>query len=157
MKWGAVIAFIAGLGVLAALMVYAGAGGIAHAFETLGLVGLAIIAVLHLPVVSIMGLAWWTVGRDLSGAAPHKFLWARLVRDAAAETLPFSQLGGFIFGVRALHLGRVGAIGGALSMSVDLVMELWAKLPYFVIGLLALLALAPGIHLWGSLGLVFGA
>lgn len=156
MKWGSLIAFMVGLGVLAALMVYAGASGIVRAFATLGFIGLVVIAILHLPVVSLMGWAWWTIGRDLSGAAPRKFVWARFVRDAAAETLPFSQLGGFVLGIRALQLRQVGAIGGALSMSVDLVMELWAKLPYFVLGLLTLLALAPGIRLWGSLGLVFG-
>jgi putative membrane protein len=156
MKWGPVIAFVAGIAVLAGLTIYAGANGIFRAFATLGLSGLAVIALIHLPVVGLMGWAWWTIGKDLAGAEPRKFLWARLLRDSAAETLPFSQLGGFAFGIRALHLDRIGAIGGALSMSVDLVMEMWAKLPYFVAGLLALFALSRGLHLWGSLSLVFG-
>jgi putative membrane protein len=156
MKWGSVIAFVVGIGVLAALTVYAGAGGILRAFAALGISGLAIIVIIHLPVEALMGWAWWIIGEDLAQAAPRKFIWARFVRDAAAEALPLSQLGGFVFGVRALQLGRVSAIGGVLSMSVDLVMELWAKLPYFVAGLLTLLALSRGLHLWGSLSFVFG-
>ncbi len=156
MKWGSFIAFVAGIAVLAGLTIYAGAGGVLRAFTALGLSGLAIIVLIHLPVEALMGWAWWIVGKDLAGATRRKFIWARFLRDGAAETLPFSQLGGFVLGVRALHLGRIGAIGGALSMSVDLVMELWAKLPYFVVGLAMVIALSRGFRLWGSLGLVFG-
>ena len=155
MNWKSIAAFVAGLAVLAALAMYAGAGSVARAFATLGISGLLIIVLVHLPVEALMGWAWWMIGRDLPGAARRKFISARFVRDAAAETLPFSQLGGFVLGVRALHLGRVGAIGGAVSMSVDLVMELWSKLVYFVVGLLALLALVPGIRLWNSLFIAF--
>jgi glycosyltransferase 2 family protein len=80
-------------------------------------------------------------------------MWARLVRDAAAETLPFSQIGGFVLGVRALRLSGPTALRGILSMSVDLIIELAAKLPYVLAGLLALLALAPGSGLMRPLGI----
>ena len=80
-------------------------------------------------------------------------MWARAVRDAAAETLPFSQIGGFVLGVRALRLSGPAALRGILSMSVDLVVELAAKLPYALAGVLALLALAPGSGLMRPLGI----
>jgi glycosyltransferase 2 family protein len=147
MTAGRIIAFLLGAGILVALTVYAGAGAVMRAIEALRFTGLFLIALLHLPVVGLLGLAWWQIGRDLPGASRRKFAWARLVRDAAAEVLPFSQIGGFVLGVRALHLSGVRALRGALSMSVDLVMELWAKLPYFLTGLVALLALAPNSHL----------
>ncbi len=147
MTVGRVIAFLLGAAILIALTVYAGAGAVLHALSTLRFAGLAAIALLHLPVVALLGWAWWQIGHDLPGATRPKFAWARLVRDAAAEVLPFSQIGGFVLGVRALHLGGVRAIRGALSMSVDLVMELWAKLPYFLAGLIALFAVAPNSHL----------
>jgi len=147
MTLGRVIAFVLGAAILIVLTVYAGAGAVVHALAALRFAGLAAIALLHLPVVALLGLAWWQIGHDLPGATRRKFAWARLVRDAAAEVLPFSQIGGFVLGVRALHLGGVRAIRGALSMSVDLVMELWAKLPYFLAGLIALFAVAPNSHL----------
>jgi putative membrane protein len=147
MTVGRVIAFLLGAAALIALTAYAGAGSVLHALGALKFSGLIAIALFHLPVVALLGAAWWQIGRDLPGATRAKFAWARLVRDAAAEVLPFSQIGGFVLGVRALHLGGVGALRGALSMSVDLVMELWAKLPYFVAGLIALFAVAPGARL----------
>ena len=147
MTVGRVIAFLLGAAILIVLTVYAGAGAVVHALAALRFTGLAAIALLHLPVVALLGWAWWQIGHDLPGATRRKFAWARLVRDAAAEVLPFSQIGGFVLGVRALHLGGVRAIRGALSMSVDLVMELWAKLPYFLAGLIALFAVAPNSHL----------
>src|SRR4029077_7363304 len=52
------------------------------------------------------------------------------------------QLGGVVIGLRALGRGRTIAIG-AVSASIDGVIELAAKLPYVLAALLALLALAP--------------
>jgi putative membrane protein len=98
----------------------------------------------HLPVVALMGLAWSLASGTVRTASARRFIWARLVRDAAAETLPFSQLGGFVLGVRALRLAGPAGLRGVLSMSVDLVVELGAKLPYVLAGVLALLAAAPG-------------
>ena len=147
MTFGRVIAFLFGAAILILLTVYAGAGAVVHALAALRLAGLVAIALLHLPVVALLGWAWWQIGHDLPGASRRKFAWARLVRDAAAEVLPFSQIGGFVLGVRALSLTGVRAIRGALSMSVDLVMELWAKLPYFLAGLIALFAVAPNSHM----------
>ena len=156
MTFGRVLAFLLGATVLIALTVYAGAGAVVHALAALKVAGLATIALLHLPVVALLGWAWWQIGHDLPGATWRKFAWARLVRDAAAEVLPFSQIGGFVLGVRALHLGGVRALRGALSMSVDLVMELWAKLPYFLSGLIALFAVAPNSHLFRGLPIAVG-
>lgn len=153
MTLGRVFAFLLGAAVLIALTVYAGAGAVLHALGVLQFSGLIAIALVHVPVVALLGGAWWQIGHDLPGATRLKFAWARLVRDAAAEVLPFSQIGGFVLGVRALHLGGVSALRAALSMSVDLVMELWAKLPYFLAGLIALFAVAPDLHLIRALPL----
>jgi glycosyltransferase 2 family protein len=147
MTLGRILAFLAGAAGLVALTVYAGAGAVVQALTALRFSGLLLIAVVHLPVIGLMGLAWWQIGHDFPGATRLKFAWARLVRDSAAEVLPFSQLGGFVLGVRALHLSGVRALRAALSMSVDLVMELCAKLPYFMAGLIVLLATAPRLRL----------
>jgi glycosyltransferase 2 family protein len=156
MTAGRILAFLLGTAFLIGLTIYAGAGAVVHAIEALGLSGLLIIALLHIPIEAALGLAWWQIGRDLPGASRRKFGWARLVRDAAAEVLPFSQIGGFVLGVRALHLTGVGALRAALSMSVDLVLELSAKLPYFLVGLVVLFALAPGPHLSHALPAALG-
>ncbi|HEX8756908.1 MAG TPA: lysylphosphatidylglycerol synthase domain-containing protein [Steroidobacteraceae bacterium] len=144
MKWRPAVGLILGAAVLAATLIYAGAGAVVHTLEGLRITGLLIIVLAHLPVEAMMGVAWRLAAGSTPGASPRRYMWARLVRDAAAETLPFSQIGGFVLGVRALRLSGPGAMRGVLSMTVDLVVELGAKLPYVVAGVLALLSLAPG-------------
>lgn len=137
-----VAAFFVGVAMLAGIALYAGADVVFRGLAALRLTGLLLIALLHLPVAALLGWSWWQLSRHVDGATRRRFIWARMVRDAAAEVLPFSQLGGFVLGTRALHLSRVGALSGALSMSVDLVVELLAKVPYFVAGLIVIFALA---------------
>lgn len=153
MKWRSAVGLILGAAVLAAMLIYAGAGAVMRTLEGLRLTGLLIIVVAHLPVEALMGTAWRLAAGTAPAASPRRYMWARLVRDAAAETLPFSQIGGFVLGVRALRLRGQAALRGVLSMSVDLVVELGAKLPYVLAGVLALLALAPGSGLMRPLGL----
>ncbi|HUA23786.1 MAG TPA: lysylphosphatidylglycerol synthase domain-containing protein [Steroidobacteraceae bacterium] len=153
MSWRAAVGLALGAAVLAATLIYAGAGAVMRTLEGLRLTGLLIIVVVHLPIIAVMGIAWRLATGSAPPASSQKFVWARAVRDAAAETLPFSQLGGFVLGVRALRLSGPPALRAILSMSVDLVVELAAKLPYAVAGVLALLALAPGSGLMRPLGL----
>ncbi|MGH8217050.1 MAG: lysylphosphatidylglycerol synthase domain-containing protein [Steroidobacteraceae bacterium] len=144
---GRLIGFTLGIAVLAAIMIRAGAGSVARSLESLGITGLLLIVLLHLPVVAAMASAWRSVAGKIAGGSRLKFLWARLVRDAACEVLPFSQLGGFVFGLSALGLRGTETVRGAISVGVDLVIELTAKLPYLVAGLLVLFTLAPGSNL----------
>jgi glycosyltransferase 2 family protein len=152
-KWRSAVGLILGAAVLAATLIYAGAGAVVRTLEGLRLTGLLIIVLVHLPVVALMGIAWRQAAGAAPTASPRRFIWARFVRDAAAETLPFSQLGGFVLGVRALRLSGPAALRGILSMSVDLIVELGAKLPYALAGVLALLAFAPGSGLMRPLGI----
>ena len=161
MKGRTAAGLLVGAAILAAVVLYAGAGAIARALEGLGLAGLCLIVLAHLPIEALMGLSWRLAAGEKPPASMGRFIWARLVRDAAAETLPFSQIGGFVLGVRALRSSGMDALKAALSMSVDLVIELSAKLPYVLAGLLALLALAPASELLEpmeiGLGVTLGA
>ena len=101
-----IIGFTLGIAALAAIMVRAGAASVARSLESLGLIGLMALVLLHLPVVAAMASAWRSVAGEVAGGSRLKFLWARLVRDGAAEALPFSQVGGFVFGLRARACAR---------------------------------------------------
>lgn len=136
------IALICGVAAVAAAVIYAGAGAVLQAVASLHLSGLLLLVLLHVPAVVMMGLGWWFASGDDPPATPLRFLWARFVRDAAGELLPFLQLGGVVFGLRALGRGRTLLIG-AVSASIDGVVELAAKLPYVLAALLALATLAP--------------
>jgi putative membrane protein len=139
---GTAIAFIIGVAAVAAAVVYAGTGAVLRAVESLHISGLLVLVLLHLPIVVLMGFAWYLASGADPPASQSRFVWARFVRDGAGELLPFLQLGGIVFGLRALGRNRAITIG-AVSASIDGVIELTAKLPYVFAALLTLLALAP--------------
>lgn len=143
MKPFAVLAFLAGAAIFAFLIVKAGFAPIAQALEALGVVGLVIVVLLHLVLVMIMGAAWWSLVRGAGGVSLGKFILARWLRDGTSEVLPFSQLGGFVFGARAVVLGGVSGFLAALSTVADLIIEFSARLPYLAVGLALLAWLRP--------------
>ena len=156
MRRGTTIALTVGVILAAAVVVYAGTGAVARALERLHVAGLLALALLHVPIVVMMGFAWFFAAGNDPPASASRFVWARAVRDAAAEVLPFLQFGGVVFGLRALGRGRVVTVG-AVSVGVDAVIELTAKLPYTLAALLALLALAPQLRVTRLLCLALAA
>jgi putative membrane protein len=142
MKRAALLFLVAGVALAAVLIARSELGDIVAAFASLGLGGFALVVAVHAVLLGVMGLAWGALARG-SFSAPW-FVWARLVRDGAAEVLPLSQLGGFVFGTRALVLGGIPARFAAASTVVDVTLELVAQLIYTVIGLGLLAWLKPG-------------
>ncbi len=65
-----------------------------------------------------------------------------MVRDAATEVLPFSQLGGIVFGARAAIIQGVAAAVAFASTVVDVTTELMAQIVFVALGLVILSA--PG-------------
>jgi putative membrane protein len=146
--------FLAGAVALAAVTLHAGMEPVLRALAALKISGLAIITLLHLPIVALMGLAWWFVGRPARLGA---FVAARLARDAVAEALPFSQIGGFVGGVRMLVLMGSQALDASLALFADLLAEFGAKLLYTLAGLLVLAWLLPHASLLRPFSLALAA
>lgn len=134
--------FVVGIAALAALAIRAGMHEVVQALAALGWGGFILVTALHIPVIAAMGLAWWTVGRGAATASV--FVVARLVRDSVGEVLPFSQIGGYLSGLRAANLGGAPLLASALSLVGDLTAEFIAKLPYVLTAILCLIALIPG-------------
>lgn len=133
-----------GVGGLLAAVGFAGSGAVLRAFDHVGLPGLIVVAVIHLPAIASMGFAWALLGDEGEGSRWWKFLWARYVRDATAEVLPFSQLGGLFAGVRALGLSGLGTVAVMSSAFGDLLIEQLAKIPYVLGGVSLLLEIRHG-------------
>ena len=66
-----------------------------------------------------------------------------MVRDASANCLPFSQVGGFVFGARAVTLHGVEWHTATASTVVDVTAEFLAQIAFTCIGLGILLVRAP--------------
>jgi putative membrane protein len=143
MKTIAVAAFLVGAAIIIFLVLHAGLPVLLEALAALGITGLLLIACAHLPVVALLGTAWWIIGRGLERPNLGRFIWARAVRDASAEALPFSQVGGYVIGARALVLSGASAEWAGTSTLLDLILELVAKVPYILLGLALLALLKP--------------
>lgn len=129
---------------------------IVAALAKLGFAGFGAIVGFQLVLAGGAGLAWWLLGYGRPDARPWRFIWGRLVRDAAAQALPLSHLGGVVLGSRALALAGVGGRFAAASSIVDIAVELSTELAYAAIGLGLLAVLRPrsALLLPSVLGLV---
>ena len=100
----------------------------------------------------VLGLAWDAIMPAREARRPWVFVWGRMVRDASANCLPFSQVGGFVFGARAATLHGVSWSLATASTVVDVTAEFLAQLAFTAIGLGILLARAPEFVAGGAAG-----
>ena len=151
------LTFAVGLGAIVWLVMRLGWPSIARSLAVIGARGVLILALAHVPTLVVVGLGWWAVARHASSAPPTRFIWARLLREAASDLLPFSQVGGFALGVRALALGGTPWVVATASSLLDIFAEQAAKTPYTLIGVALLLRLSHRGAVIGPALLLVGA
>jgi putative membrane protein len=143
MKLRILIIATLGLALALYLVMYVGLGAVLSAAVTVGWSGFAILCLYALGLFLILGAAWYVLPPDSSPTGLWVFIWARMVRDAAAEVLPFSQLGGIVLGARAAILHGVSTPLALASMLVDVTTEMMAQIAYIALGVVLLSARAP--------------
>jgi putative membrane protein len=126
---------------------------VAGSVAAIGWGGFAAFALSWLAVVAALGLAWAAAA---PGVPVRLLLWGRLLREAAADVLPFSQLGGFVVGSRGVIAGGGSRELVVASAIVDMTTELFAQVLYTVIGLVLLAThlgatAVPPTALWAAL------
>jgi putative membrane protein len=140
-----------GLTLTVYLLIYVGWRAVLAAAIAVGWGGFAILCLCALALFVLLGIAWYVL---LPAASPVR-LWvlvrARMVRDSAAEVLPFSQLGGIALGVRAAVLYGVSPPLACASMIVDVTTEMVAQIAYVALGVAILTARAPRSSVAASL------
>lgn len=142
MRLATIIAAIAGLTLGVFVVVHFNFGAVLSALAAIGWGGFAIILLYHLAAYLPLGAAWWAITPPPT-RHPLAFVWGRLVRDSGSAVLPFSQIGGFVMGARALTLTGVSGMVSGASTVVDITIELFAKVGYTVLGLALLAQLRP--------------
>jgi glycosyltransferase 2 family protein len=126
------------------LVTYVGWRAVLSAATAMGWGGFALFCLCSLGLFPILGLAWAVLLMPGSGVhALSAVTRARMVRDSAAEVLPFSQLGGILIGVRAAIVGGISAPLACASALVDLTTEFLAQIAYVALGLALLSAGVP--------------
>jgi putative membrane protein len=123
----------AAVGLIIATVVigYNNLGGVLSAMRPIGVGGFLVVIAVQVGLFAPLGLAWWVVAP--SPRAPA-FMWGRLMREAASDVLPFSQLGGIVIAVRCAVLGGVPVAAAFGSCVVDITLEIVAQLIFTLVG-----------------------
>jgi putative membrane protein len=137
------------LGVLGTILLvsYFGFGSITSAVGNVGWAEFSAIVGWQLVLFIILGLAWDAIMPPRETRRTWVLIWGRMVRDASANCLPFSQLGGFVFGARAVTLHGIEWHTATASTIVDVTAEFLAQITFAALGLGFLLARAPKSNL----------
>ena len=123
-----------------------GLGGVVEAARRIGWGGAILYWLYSLGVFVLLGGAWLTAA---PGEPPRRilaFTWARLIREAVADLLPFSQIGGIIVGTRTLIAQGVARPRVYASMIADMTTEMASQLLFTFFGLAAMASLLLGAH-----------
>lgn len=134
LRGGLILALAAGIGLVTVLVGIVGLPQVTEAVGAIGWGGFALFVLCWLPVMGVTGLAWAAAAHRLRMDQAGAFIWSRLVRDSTAEILPFSQVGGLVFGVRALIGAGVAERVVLASVIVDMTAEIAAQFFYTLLG-----------------------
>jgi len=157
-KLRVVIVALLGLALAVYLIAYTGFGPVFSAAAAVGWGGFALLCLYAMALFVVLGGAWYVLLPESSLANLRIFVWARMVREAATDVLPFSQLGGLVLGARAAILHGVADSWVYSSTIVDVTMEMLAQIVYVALGILILDLRAPPTSFAHSLikGLLIG-
>ena len=136
------VAGLVGLALSAGIIAKVGLDKVASAFTQIGWRGLIALCATYLVPVGILAAAWMALDPEARPRQWPSFCFARLVRDASGELLPFSSLGGFVFGARAAILGGVEPALAISTTVVDVTAEFIGQLGFSALGV-ALLFYRP--------------
>jgi putative membrane protein len=142
---------LVGVGLAAYLIFNVGFAAVFSAALRVGWGGFALTCLYVLALYALLGLAWWVLVSSSSWRRIWVFVWGRIVRDSAAEVLPFSQVGGFAIGARAAILRGVAAPIAFASTIVDATTEMMAQVAYVALGLILISDRAPRTPFTASL------
>jgi putative membrane protein len=143
MNWRLLIVAALGIALAAYLIFYVGASSVMSAAVAIGWGGFAALIAMGLGLFLILGAAWHVLAQGLTPAWFATFLWGRMVRDSAAEVLPFSAVGGFVIGARAVILRGISPPVAFGSTIVDVTTEMMAQIAYVMLGIVLLTMRAP--------------
>jgi len=141
---GAIVATAIGLAITLALIASVGFDAVFGILGRIGLVRFVVYASWTLVILTVLGLGWQLL---TPGESRFTYIWARTMREAATDVLPFSQFGGIVVALRVLIARGVAQPVAYASIIADQTAELVAQLVYTLFGLVALalvLGHAPG-------------
>ena len=130
----AILVTVLGLGITIALVAAVGFDDVLGVLRRMGSLGFLAYTAFSFVILAVLGMAWFVLAPGESYPRISGFFWARLMREAATDVLPFSQFGGIVVGARALTTQGVPQPMVYASMIADQTAELMAQLAYTLYG-----------------------
>jgi putative membrane protein len=144
-----------GLALAAYLVLHVGFAAVVSAAAEVGWAGFLLLCLYALALFPLLGASWSVL---LPTRAPvWVFVWARMVREAAADVLPFSQVGGIVLGARTAIRHGVAGPEAFASTIVDVTTEALAQIGFVALGFAILSGAAPRSSSGAALTRVFAA
>ena len=144
MRLALLLSTLVGLALTGWLLGSVGTAAVWSAVGAIGVGGFALYVAYTVPVLLVLGAAWWVVAPGCGAATLPVFAWGRATREAATDLLPFSQLGGLVVGGRTVTAAGIPAPLAYASMIADLTTEMASQLVFTLAGVVALLAMVAG-------------
>jgi glycosyltransferase 2 family protein len=116
---------------------------ILRAASTVGWHGFLALCFYQFGLFAVLGSAWFALTPASCGAHLSVFIWARMVRDATSELLPFSHLGGIVLGARASVAQGVPQAVAFGSLATDITAEMLAQIAFTALGISILVTSMP--------------
>lgn len=155
MKRFSVLLALAGLALGTAVIGWFGVDHVIAATLSVGWGGFIAFAACQIVLFGILGLAWNVI-------MPRRGLltiltWGRMVRDAAANCLPFALMGGILAGARSVSASGVSWPLALGSSVVDVTAEFLGQIAFIALGLILVLLRAPDARLGLPVGIALTA
>jgi putative membrane protein len=112
-----------------------GFGSVVAVAGRIGFGGFVLYCLWSLGVFGLLGAAWLAAAPGEPIGRVGRFTWARAVREAVADLLPFSQIGGIVVGLRTLISPTIPTARIYASFVVDMTTEMAAQLVFTLFGL----------------------
>ena len=138
---GILFATLAGLGAAVWALGSTGLDKVLDAAMRVGPAGFIAFCVYTGGIFVLLGGAWLTSAPGESLRRLGLFVWARMLREAVADLLPFSQLGGIVVGTRSLLVAGVPLARTYASLIVDMTTEMASQLVFTLFGLATMASL----------------
>jgi putative membrane protein len=135
MKWGVVLALLAGLIAAIYLVWSIGFDSVWSAVAQAGFGGLALLCLYSAIIFVTLAFAWYFLMPPAERGNLWNFYIARLVRDSIAEISPFSPVGGMVAAARLMILKRMTPAYAAGSVAADATTEAMAQVVFLAFGL----------------------
>ncbi|WP_225883058.1 lysylphosphatidylglycerol synthase domain-containing protein [Sphingomonas aliaeris] len=134
------------VGLAAAVWAF-GSTGFANVLEAtarIGSGGFVLFCLYSLASFVPLGAAWLAAAPGEPGSRLCLFTWARVLREAVADLLPFSQIGGIVVGTRSLMQKGIAPTRIYASLVVDMTTEMAAQLVFTLFGLALMASILMG-------------